>query len=103
MKNLQQMQQMIKQVQQMQEQLQKQLDELEVEASAGGGMVTVKMNGQKHLTTVQIEPEVYASRDVEMLQDLILAAVNDAARKVDEQLASKVGSLSNMFNVPGLT
>jgi nucleoid-associated protein EbfC len=103
MKNLQQMQQMIKQVQQMQEQLQKQLDELEVEASAGGGMVTVKMNGQKNLTAVQVEPEIYASKDAEMLQDLILAAVNEAARKVDEQLASKVGNLSNILNVPGLT
>jgi hypothetical protein len=103
MKNLQQMQQVIKQVQQMQEQLQKQLDELEVEASAGGGMVTVKMSGQKHLAAIQIEPEVYASKDTEMLQDLILAAVNEAARKVDEQLASKVGNLSNMFNIPGLT
>src|SRR5271157_119899 len=103
MKNLQQMQQMIKQVQQMQEQLQKQLDELEVEASAGGGMVTVKMNGQKHLTGVRIEPEVYASKDTEMLQDLFLAAVNEAARKVDEQLASKVGNITNMLNLPGLT
>jgi len=102
MKNLQQMQQMIKQVQQMQEQLQKQLDELEVEASAGGGMVTVKMNGQKHLTTVHIDPEIYASKDTEMLQDLVLAAVNEAARKVDEQLASKVGNITNMFNISGL-
>jgi len=102
MKNLQQMQQMIKQVQQMQEQLQKQLDELEVESSAGGGMVTVKMNGQKHLTAVRIEAEIYASKDAEMLQDLVLAAVNEAARKVDEQLASKVGNITNMLSVPGL-
>jgi nucleoid-associated protein EbfC len=103
MKNLQQMQQIMKQVQQMQEQLQKQLDELIVEASAGGGMVTVKMNGQKHLVGVNVEPEVFTSGDVEMLQDLILAAVNEAARRVDEQLASRVGNLAGGLNLPGLT
>ncbi len=103
MKNLQQMQQIMKQVQQMQEQLQKQLDELSVEASAGGGMVKVKMNGQKQLIAVQIEPEVFASKDFEMLQDLIVAAVNEATRKVDEQLASRVGNLAGSLNLPGLT
>jgi nucleoid-associated protein EbfC len=103
MKNLQQMQQIMKQVQQMQEQLQKQLDELVVEASAGGGMVTVKMNGQKHLVGVTVEQEVFASGDVEMIQDLIVAAVNEAARKVDEQLASRVGNLAGGLNIPGLT
>jgi hypothetical protein len=103
MKNLQQMQQILKQVQQFQEQLQKQLDELEVEGSAGGGMVTVKMNGQKQLNEVHIEPELFASQDVEMLQDLVLAAVNEAIRKVDEQLASQMGSLAGGLNIPGLT
>ena len=103
MKNLQQMQQIMKQVQQMQEQIQKQLDSLVVEASAGGGMVTVKMNGQKHLVGVQIDAEVFASKDVEMIQDLVLAAVNEATRRVDEQLASKVGSLAGGLNLPGLT
>jgi nucleoid-associated protein EbfC len=103
MKNLQQMQQIMKQVQQMQEQLQKQLDELVVEASAGGGMVAVRMNGQKHLVAVTVEQEVFASGDAEMLQDLIVAAVNEAARKVDEQLASRVGNLAGGLNLPGLT
>jgi DNA-binding YbaB/EbfC family protein len=103
MKNLQQMQQMLKQVQQFQEQLQKQLDELVVEASAGGGMVAVKMNGQKQLHEVRIEPGVFASQDLEMLQDLILAAVNAASRKVDEQLASQMGNLAGGLNLPGLT
>jgi len=103
MKNLQQMQQILKQVQQFQEQLQKQLDELVVEAAAGGGMVAVKMNGQKQLREVRIEPEVFASQDLEMLQDLILAAVNEASRKVDEQLASRVGNLAGGLNIPGLT
>lgn len=102
MKNLQQMQQIMKQVQQMQEQLQKQLDELVVEASAGGGMVTVRMNGQKQLVAVQIDPEVLASEDTEMLQDLVMAAVNEATRKVDEQLASRVGNLASGLNLPGL-
>lgn len=102
MKNLQQMQQIMKQVQQMQEQLQRQLNELVVEASVGGGMVAVKMNGQKQLISVQIEREVFASEDVEMLQDLIVAAVNEAIRKVDEQLATRVGSLASGLNLPGL-
>ncbi len=103
MKNLQQMQQILKQVQQMQEQLQRQLDELVVEASAGGGMVTVKMNGQKHLVGLHIDREVFASKDLEMLQDLVQAAVNEAARKVDEQLANRVGNLAGGMNLPGLT
>ena len=103
MKNLQQMQQILKQVQQFQEQLQRQLETLVVEASAGGGMVTVKMNGQKQLVAVSIEPEVFTSRDQEMLQDLVLAAVNEAARKVDEQTASQVGNMAGGLNIPGLT
>src|SRR5579863_8830960 len=102
MKNLQQMQQIMKQVQQMQEQLQKQLDDLLVETSAGGGMVVVKMNGQKHLVAVHIDPEVFASKDHEMLQDLLLAAVNEAARRVDEQLSSRVGNLAGGLSLPDL-
>ena len=103
MKSPLQMQQILKQVQQFQEQLQKQLDELVVEASAGGGMVAVKMNGQKQLHEVRIDPELFASQDLEMLQDLILVAVNEATRKVDEQLASQMGSLACGLNIPGLT
>ncbi len=102
MKNLQQMQQILKQVQQFQEQLQRQLDQLVVEASAGGGMVSVKMNGQKQLHEVKIDQEVFASQDLEMLQDLILVAVNEASRKVDEQLASHMGNLTGGLNIPGL-
>jgi hypothetical protein len=103
MKSLQQMQQIMQQVQRIQEQLQKQLDDLVVEASAGGGMVTVKMNGQKRLLSVHVDAEVYASKDVEMLQDLVVAAVNEATRKVDEQLASQMGNLAGGLNIPGLT
>jgi DNA-binding YbaB/EbfC family protein len=96
------MQQILRQIQQMQEQFQKQLDELVVEASAGGGMVTVRMNGQKQLVAVQIDPEVFASADMEMLQNLVMAAVNEANRKVDDQLASRVGNLASGLNLPGL-
>ncbi len=103
MKNLQQMQQILKQVQQFQEQLQKQLEELVVEASAGGGLVTVKMNGQKLLVGVTIDREAAAAGDLEMLQDLIQAAVNEASRKVDEQLAKQVGNLAGGLTFPALT
>jgi len=102
MTNMQQVQQMLKQVQQFQEQLQKQLDDLVVESSTGGGMVTVRMNGQKHLVSVHIDPEVYKSGDIEMLQDLLLAAVNESARKIDEQVASQMGSMAGGLNLPGL-
>jgi nucleoid-associated protein EbfC len=90
-------QQVMKQAQQMQERLQKQMAELSVEATAGGGMVTVVVNGAKQLQSIKIDPEVVSKDDVEMLQDMILAAVNDAQRKVDEELASKMGGL-----VPGM-
>jgi nucleoid-associated protein EbfC len=103
MKNLQQMQQILKQVQQFQEQLQKQLDELMVEAAAGGGMVAVKMNGQKQLHEVRIDPEIFASQDIEMLQDLLVVAFNEASRKVDEQMSRQMGSLAGGLNLPGLT
>jgi DNA-binding YbaB/EbfC family protein len=85
--------QMMKQAQKMQEQLQKQMQELRVEATAGGGMVTVTVNGAKQLTSLRIDPEVVSKDDVEMLQDLILAAINDAHRKVDEQLQKAMGGL----------
>ena len=95
--NMQQMQQMMKQAQQMQERLQKQMAELKVEASAGGGMVTVVINGAKQIQSITIDPEVVSKDDVGMLQDLIIAAVNDAQRKVDEEMQQKVGGL-----MPGL-
>ena len=98
--NIQQMQQMMKQAQQMQERLQKQMAELRVEASAGGGMVTVVINGAKQLQSIRIDPEVMSSADVEMLQDLIVAAVNDAQRKADEEMKQKTaGMLPPGFNL----
>ena len=95
-------QQMMKQAQQMQERLQKQMAELRVEASAGGGMVTVVMNGAKQLQKITIDPEVISKDDVEMLQDLILAAVNDAARKVDEAMSQQMGGMLGGLKIPGL-
>jgi DNA-binding YbaB/EbfC family protein len=94
------LQQMLAQFRQVQERLEKKLSEVSVEASAGGGMVTVKMNGQKQLTQVKIEPELFASRDVEMLQDLLLAAVNEALRRVDEELANQVKDIAG--GLPGI-
>jgi hypothetical protein len=71
-----------------------------VEASAGGGMVTVKMNGQKQIVDLRIEPEVFASKDQEMLQDLVRAAVNEASRRVDEELAKQMKNLAG--GIPGM-
>src|SRR5213595_1555671 len=95
-------QQMMKQAQQMQERLQQQMAELKVEATAGGGMVTVVVNGAKQLQSIKIDPEVVSKDDVEMLQDLILAAINDAHRKVDEQLGQQMQGLMGGLNIPGL-
>ena len=86
-------QQMMKQAQQMQERLQKQMAELRVEGNAGGGMVTVIVNGAKQVQSLKIDPEVVSKEDVEMLQDLILAAINDANRKADEQMSESVGGM----------
>jgi DNA-binding YbaB/EbfC family protein len=86
-------QQMMKQAQQMQERLQKQMQELRIEASAGGGMVSVVVNGAKQIQSLKIDPEVVSKDDVEMLQDLIVAAVNDAHRKVDEEMSKSMGGL----------
>jgi DNA-binding YbaB/EbfC family protein len=94
------LQQMLSQFRQVQEKLEKQLDEIAVEASAGGGMVVVKMNGQKQLTEVRVEPDVFKGKDQEMLQELILAAVNDAARRVDEELSKQVKDLTG--GLPGI-
>jgi DNA-binding YbaB/EbfC family protein len=95
-------QQMMKQAQQMQERLQKQMAELRVEATAGGGMVTVVMNGSKQIQKLTIDPEVVSKDDVEMLQDLILAAINDAQRKAEEALAQQMGGMMGGLKIPGL-
>ena len=95
-------QSMMKQAQEMQERLQKQMAELRVEATAGGGMVTVTVNGTKQLQSITIDPEVVSKEDVEMLQDMIVAAVNDAGRKVDEQLGQSMSGLMGGLKIPGL-
>jgi DNA-binding YbaB/EbfC family protein len=95
-------QQMMKQAQRMQEQLQRQMAEMRVEASAGGGMVKVVVSGTKALQSITIDPEVVSKDDVEMLQDLIVAAVNDAYRKVDDELQSQVGGLMGGMKLPGM-
>lgn len=86
-------QQMMKQAQQMQDRLQKQMAETKVEGNAGGGMVTVTVNGSKQLLGIKLDPECVSKDDVEMLQDLILAAVNDAHRKADEELQRAMGGM----------
>lgn len=94
------LQQMLTRLRQVQEDLQRQVNQVAVEASAGGGMVTVKMNGQKQVLEVKIEPQVFADKDQEMLQDLVRAAVNEASRRVDEELANQMKSLAG--NMPGM-
>jgi DNA-binding YbaB/EbfC family protein len=96
------MQQMLKQAQQMQEKLQKQMEATVVDATAGGGMVSVKMNGQKQLLSIQIEAEVFTGGDKDMLQDLIVAAVNEGIRKVDEAMAGQLGNMTGGLKIPGL-
>lgn len=93
---------MVKQAQQMQDKMQKQMAELRIEASAGGGMVTVVMNGAKQVQSLKIDPEAVSKDDVEMLQDLILAALNDAHRKADEEMSKQMGGMMGGMKIPGL-
>jgi DNA-binding YbaB/EbfC family protein len=88
---------LMKQAQRMQEKLQTEIAGLKVEAAAGGGMVTVTMAGNHELLSVRIAPEVIKAQDVEMLEDLVRAAINEANRKIEEAMAEKVGAL----RVPG--
>lgn len=82
--------------------LQKKMQETVVEVTSGGGAVSVKMDGRKQLLSLRIDPDVVKSGDVEMLQDLILAAINEAARKVDGQMQSTVGGMLGGLGIPGL-
>ncbi len=92
------MQQMMRQAQQMQEKLQQEIGLIKVEATAGGGMVTVQMDGQKNLLAVKIDPEV--AGDVEMLQDMIVAASNEAVKKVDDEIKGKMGGMLGGMGLP---
>jgi hypothetical protein len=86
----------------MQEQMQRQMAEMRIEATAGGGMVTVAVNGLKQVLSLKIDPEVVSKDDVEMLQDLIVAAITDANRKADEAMQQQMGGLMGGMKLPGL-
>jgi DNA-binding YbaB/EbfC family protein len=93
---------LMKQAQQMQEQMQRQMQDLKVEGTAGGGMITATMSGNKELLSITIDKEAVDPNDVEMLQDLVVAAVNEAARKVDEALQSQVSGMTGGMKIPGM-
>ena len=93
---------LMKQLQQAQEKIQAEIAALVIEASSGGGVVKVEMDGQKQLRSLKIDPEVVSKDDVEMLQDLITAAVNEAGRKVEQAIQEKVGGLAGGMKIPGL-
>ena len=95
-------QKLMKQLQQAQERMQEEIAALVIDASSGGGMVKVEMDGQKHLRSIVLDREAVNPEDVEMLQDLILAAIHDASRKVDEAVQSKIGNLTGGLKIPGL-
>jgi len=94
--------QLMKQVQQMQEQMQQRMGELRVEGTAGGGMVKATMSGHKELLGIAIEKEAVDPNDIDMLQDLVVAAVNEASRKVDEAMQSQLGAMTGGMKIPGL-
>jgi len=93
---------MMQQVQQMQEQMARRMGDLRVEGSAGGGMVKATMDGHKNLLGVTIEKDAVDPNDIEMLQDLVVAAINEASRKVDEEMQSTIGSMTGGMKIPGL-
>ncbi len=95
-------QNMMKQAQQMQDKLQKQMGEMRIDGAAGGGMVSVVINGHKAMLSIKIDPEAVSKEDVDMLQDLVLAAINDAQRKADEILSQQMSGLMGGMKIPGL-
>lgn len=97
--------QMMKQVQQMQKKMeatQKEIEETTVTASAGGGMVEVEANGKKEILSIKIDPEAVDPEDVEMLQDLVLTAVNDAIKQVEQLSEDKMGKITGGMSLPGM-
>ena len=95
------LQQMMQQAQKMQEQMAQEMEALRVSSSAGGGMVEVDMNGSKAILRIKIQPE--ATEDVEMLEDLLVAAINECGRKVDQTMQTRLGNALGGLNIPGLT
>ena len=96
------LQEMLSQARQQAEKLQEKMQQITVEASSGGGSVTVRMSGQKQLVSIAIDPEVVKAGDLEMLQDLVMAAVNEASRKVDDALKSSLGGMLGGMGLPGM-
>ena len=103
MKGMGNLQKMLKQAKEMQEKIKKELEVMRVEGTSGGGMVEIVMDGNKNIISIKIDPEVVNKEDVEMLQDLISAAFNDAAGKVDENLKEKMGAMGAGLKIPGLS
>ena len=93
--------QLMKQAQQMQDQMQRQMQSIRVEGTAGGGMVKAEMSGNKELLSITIDKEAVDPDDVEMLQDLVKAAVNEAARKVDEEMQGSMSAMTGGLKIPG--
>ncbi len=102
MKNIQNLQKMLKNAKEMQEKMQKEMQAMRVEGSSGGGMILLTMDGTKNIISLKIDPEVVNKDDVEMLQDLIIAAFNDANTKVEEEISQKLGGLGDALKIPGL-
>ncbi len=102
MGNMGNMMKQMKKVQKQMEEMQNQLEETEIEASAGGGAVTVKVNGKREVIAITIDEAVVDPEDVEMLQDLVMAAVNEAMRNADEMAAKEMNKLTGGMNIPGL-
>jgi DNA-binding YbaB/EbfC family protein len=102
MKNIMDLQKMLKTAKDMQEKMQQEMAAMRAEGTSGGGMVTVVLDGQKRLLSIRLEPEVVNKDDIDMLQDLIVAAFNDAAAKIDEALSQKLGGLTGGLKIPGL-
>lgn len=95
---------MMQQAQQMQEKLQSEIAEIKIEASSGGGMVTAVVSGTKELISLRLEPDVVNPSDIEMLQDMIVAAVNEGSRRVDEEIQKRVGGMAGAMGLklPGM-
>ncbi|MBD3867475.1 MAG: YbaB/EbfC family nucleoid-associated protein [Acidobacteria bacterium] len=94
---------MMKDLQKMQGQLQEQVDALEVEGTAGGGVVIARMNGKKELLGLKLTPDAVTPEDLELMEDLILAAINDAGKKVDHEVQGMTQGMAGGLNIPGLS
>ncbi len=103
MKGVGNIQKMLKQAKEMQDRMKKELDEMRVQGSSGGGMVEITLDGNKNVVSIKIDPEVVNKDDVEMLQDLISAAFSDASGQVDDKIKEKMGALGAGLKIPGLT